>query len=134
MYPLAASSGLLRFTILEVLPSVPYGVRAIKNGSGSPALSEPPGRRNTTCSFTPSRIGIIASLRVYSFDSAFCGASCALSVDTEIKKHTERTIAQQSRIFMKQPPQSEIKIRRKRSKSEDPEDASYRRKKPPETR
>ncbi len=71
MYPLAASSGLLMFTPFDELPFVPYGVRSIKNGSGSPALSDPTGRRITTCSFTPSRIGIIASLRVYSFDSAF---------------------------------------------------------------
>src|ERR1700735_934836 len=76
LYPPPASSGLDIFTPLDELLSVPYGVRSIKNGNGSPALSEPTGRRITTCSFTPSRIGTIASLRVYSFDTALRGASC----------------------------------------------------------
>src|SRR6059058_4558918 len=101
MYPLAANSGLLMFTLFDELRSTPYGVRSIKNGSGSPALSDPTGRRITTCSFTPSRIGIIASLRVYSLDGAFCAASCAPIAFTETSRQIERNTLQQLRIFMR---------------------------------
>src|SRR5271155_590471 len=104
MYPLAASSGLLTFTLFDELLSVPYGVRSIKNGSGSPLLSDPTGRRITTCSFAPSRIGTIASLRVYSFDSALSGASCASSATPETSNPKERTILQRRRTFMDRVP------------------------------
>jgi hypothetical protein len=105
MYPLTASSGFEIFKLFDVLLSVPYGVRSIKKGSGSLELSDPTGRRITTCSFTPSRIGIIASLRVYSFASAFCGASCAFSPTAETRKHTERITLQQLRVIMRLNPQ-----------------------------
>jgi hypothetical protein len=99
MYPLAASSGFDIFTLLDEALSVPYGVRSIKNGNGSPVLSDPTGRRITTCSFTPSRIGIIASLRVYSFDSALC-ADCALNPTTETSNPKETKILQQRSAFI----------------------------------
>src|ERR1700735_414020 len=101
LYPPPASSGLDIFTPLDELLSVPYGVRSIKNGNGSPALSEPTGRRITTCSFTPSRIGTIASLRVYSFDTALRGASCAPAATTENRKQTESITRHERKTFMK---------------------------------
>ncbi len=104
IYPLAASSGFEMFTLRDESLSTPYGVRSIKNGSGSPALSDPTGRRIATCSFTPSRIGTIASLRAYSFDAVLCGASCALTATNEISNPTARTALRRRRAFIGQVP------------------------------
>src|ERR1700755_3532301 len=111
MYPLAASSGFETFTLFDELLAVPYGVRSIKNGSGLPSLSDPAGRRITTCSFTPSRIGTIASLCVYSFDGAFCSVSWALDPVTGTRRLTERPSLQHLRTHhIRRVPRDEIKL------------------------
>ena len=90
IYPLAASSGFAIFTLFEVLLSVPYGVRSIKNGSGSPRSPIPPAAESPHAA-SPHRASAPSLRCVYiPSRSARCGASCALDTVTTRNQQTCR--------------------------------------------